>query len=463
MKNNYDIIIIGSGPGGYVAAIRSAQLGLKTAIIEKESLGGVCLNWGCIPTKSLLKSAEVYQMIKHADSYGIKADNVDIDFKKIIKRSRSVAKTLSDGISFLLKKNKIDLLIGTAIFETKNNIKVNNNGDIQDITSDNIIIATGARARSLPNINVGKNIWTYREAMVPEELPNKIAIIGSGAIGMEFASFYNALGSNVSVIEIANTILPNEDSEISEHAKKEFTDLGIKFYTETIVQEIVSKNKKEILKLKGKDTKIHNIEVDKVIVAIGITGNIDNLGLEEIDIKTDKGHIVTDEWSKTNIKNIYAIGDVAGAPWLAHKASHEAVICVENIAGLPNLHPLNKNNIPSCVYSSPQIASVGLSEKVALEKYKIKVGKFPLMANGKAQAIGSTSGFIKVIYEENTGELLGAHMIGDGVTELIHGYTIAKNMEGTEEDIKTTVFPHPTLSESLHEAVLNAYGISIHF
>ncbi|MBT4203135.1 MAG: dihydrolipoyl dehydrogenase [Rhodobiaceae bacterium] len=463
MNDNYDVVIIGSGPGGYVAAIRSAQLGLKTAIVEKESLGGVCLNWGCIPTKSLLKSAEVYQMLKHSDFYGIKADKVSIDFKKIIKRSRGVAKTLSDGISYLLKKNKIDLLIGSATFVTNNHLKVNNNGNIYDIKSDNIIIATGARAKLLPDVKLSKNIWTYREAMVPEELPKNIAIIGSGAIGMEFASFYNALGSNVSVIEIADNILPSEDKEVSEHAKKEFSDLGIKFYTQTSVQKISSKDSKEILKIKDKKNKINTIEVDKVIIAIGIIGNIDNLGLENIDIKTENGHIITDKWSNTNIKNIYAIGDVAGAPWLAHKASHEAVICVEKISGLENLHPLNKNNIPGCVYSTPQIASIGLTEKIASENYNIKVGKFPLMANGKAQAIGSTSGFVKVIYDEKTGELLGAHMIGDGVTELIHGYAIAKNMEGTEEDIKTTVFPHPTLSESLHEAVLNAYDISIHF
>jgi len=460
--NNYDVVIVGSGPGGYVAAIRSAQLGFKTAVIEKDNLGGVCLNWGCIPTKSLLKSAEVYHMLKHSDFYGVKADNVAIDFKKIIERSRGVAKTLSDGISYLLKKNKIDLLVGSATFVNKNLLKVDDKGNIYEVKSKNIIIATGASAKLLPNIKINKNIWTYREAMVPSELPKDIAIIGSGAIGMEFASFYNSLGSNVSVIEIAENILPNEDNEISTYAEKEFSELGINFYKQTSVKEIVNKNNKEILKIK-KNNKVTDIKVDKVIVAIGITGNINNLNLETLGIKTKDGHIITDEWSKTNIDNIYAIGDVAGAPWLAHKASHEAVICLEKISGMPNIHPLNKSNIPGCVYTNPQIASIGLTEKKASEDYKIKVGKFPLMANGKAQAIGSTNGFIKVIYDKITGELLGAHMIGDGVTELIHGYAIAKNMEGTEEDIKTTIFPHPTLSESLHEAVLNAYNISIHF
>ncbi len=464
MELKYDVTIIGSGPGGYVAAIRSAQLGHKTAIIEKDKLGGICLNWGCIPTKALLKSSEVYTTMKKSDYYGITAKNVSFDFDKIIDRSRGVAASLSDGIGYLLKKNNIDLIIGSGQILDKNNIKVETEKKQTIISSKNIIISTGARPKELPGIKFNEDIWSYKQAMVPDKIPNSILVIGSGAIGIEFANFYNAIGTTVDVVELADKILPSEDAEVSEYAKAEFEKQGINFHLTSHVDTITkNKGKLNIELVNNENSKRANLKADKIIMAVGITGNIENIGLEENGINTIDGHIETTESMQTNIRNIYAIGDVAGAPWLAHKASHEGVIAVEHLSGM-DTHPIEKSNIPGCVYSSPQIASIGLSEYDARNKYgDVKVGKFPLIANGKAKAISNDTGFVKVIYESATGELLGAHMIGDSVTELIHGYAIAKNMEGTEEDIINTIFPHPTISESLHEAVLSAYDIPIHY
>jgi dihydrolipoamide dehydrogenase len=464
MNFEYDVVVIGSGPGGYVAAIRAAQLGHKTAIIEKDNLGGVCLNWGCIPTKALLKSSEVYSILKKSDYYGISAKEITFDFDKVINRSRDVAKSLSDGIGFLLKKNNIDHISGNAEILDENLLKLTNKSKDRDISFKNLIIATGASAKKLPNISFTSNIWSYREAMTPKELPKSLAVIGSGAIGVEFANFYNSLGVDVTVIELADKILPVEDNEISDYAKNEFEKQGIKFQIGSYVESVEEKKDGCHLKVvSNSDKSVSNLKSDKVIMAVGITGNINNIGLENVNIKTENGHVITNENMQTNVSNIYAIGDVAGAPWLAHKASHEGIIAVDFLSGL-SVHPINNNNIPGCVYSSPQVASVGLTEEKAKEQFQsIRVGKFPLVANGKAKAISNDTGFVKVIYDKETGELLGAHMIGEGVTELIHGYTIAKNMEGTEEDIINTIFPHPTISESLHEAVLSAYDRPIHF
>jgi dihydrolipoamide dehydrogenase len=464
MNFEYDVVVIGSGPGGYVAAIRAAQLGHKTAIIEKDNLGGVCLNWGCIPTKALLKSSEVYSILKKSDYYGISAKEITFDFDKVINRSRDVAKSLSDGIGFLLKKNNIDHISGNAEILDENLLKLTNKSKDRDISFKNLIIATGASAKELPNISFTSNIWSYREAMTPKELPKSLAVIGSGAIGVEFANFYNSLGVDVTVIELADKILPLEDNEISDYAKNEFEKQGIKFQIGSYVESVEEKKDGCHLKVvSNSDKSVSNLKSDKVIMAVGITGNINNIGLENVNIKTENGHVITNENMQTNVSNIYAIGDVAGAPWLAHKASHEGIIAVDFLSGL-SVHPINNNNIPGCVYSSPQVASVGLTEEKAKEQFQsIRVGKFPLVANGKAKAISNDTGFVKVIYDKETGELLGAHMIGEGVTELIHGYTIAKNMEGTEEDIINTIFPHPTISESLHEAVLSAYDRPIHF
>ena len=464
MNFEYDVVVIGSGPGGYVAAIRAAQLGHKTAIIEKDNLGGVCLNWGCIPTKALLKSSEVYSILKKSDYYGISAKEITFDFDKVINRSRDVAKSLSDGIGFLLKKNNIDHISGNAEILDENLLKLTNKSKDRDISFKNLIIATGASAKELPNISFTSNIWSYREAMTPKELPKSLAVIGSGAIGVEFANFYNSLGVDVTVIELADKILPVEDNEISDYAKNEFEKQGIKFQIGSYVESVEEKKDGCHLKVvSNSDKSVSNLKSDKVIMAVGITGNINNIGLENVNIKTENGHVITNKNMQTNVSNIYAIGDVAGAPWLAHKASHEGIIAVDFLSGL-TVHPINNNNIPGCVYSSPQVASVGLTEEKAKEQFpSIRVGKFPLVANGKAKAISNDTGFVKVIYDKETGELLGAHMIGEGVTELIHGYTIAKNMEGTEEDIINTIFPHPTISESLHEAVLSAYDRPIHF
>lgn len=464
---NFDIVIIGAGPGGYVAAIRASQLGKKVVLIEKEHLGGVCLNWGCIPTKALLRSAEVKHLCDNAASFGIEVSKVNIDLDAIVKRSRKVSGQLSAGIKALLQKNKITVIMGSAILqETKKEEKlilIKGEKD-QIITAKNVIIATGARAKTIPNLPNHKNIWYAKQAMVPEFLPKSLLIIGSGAIGIEFASFYQTMGSQVTVVEMQPHILPQEDIEISEMAKKALQKAGIQFFLSSAAQQIVIENDQVKVKIKDNDGKEQSLTFNAMIVAVGITGNIEDLGLEKTKIKLEKGQIQVNEWCETDESGIYAIGDVAGAPWLAHKASHEGVMVAEKISGIGSAHPLNKNNIPSCTYSIPQIASVGLTEeKAKTNGYTLKIGRFPYRGNGKAIALGETEGMIKTIFDAKTGELLGAHMIGAEVTELIHSLTIAKALETTETELMHTIFPHPTLSEMLHESVLDAYNRAIHY
>ena len=456
---NFDVVVIGGGPGGYVAAIRAAQLGKKTALIEKEHLGGICLNWGCIPTKALLKSAELYQKMKHAEEFGISASNIEFDITKIVARSRDVSIKLVGGIKALLKKNKVTVIEGTAKLEGLGQILVN---DKDKISAKNIIIATGARARNLPGFEAnGKNIWNYRQALVPDNVPKSMIIVGSGAIGIEFASFYNALGSDVTVLEAADRILPVEDSEISAMAKKAFEAKGIKFKI-GVKLEGQKSSAKVVSVTFDYNGKRESLESEILLMAVGIVGNVENIGLEKTKVIVEKGHIVTNSMMQTAESGVFAIGDVAGAPWLAHKASHEGIIAAEFIAG-KKPHSITKTNIPGCTYSSPQIASVGLTEEAAKAAgYQTKIGRFPFYANGKALILGDSEGLIKTIFDAKTGELLGAHMIGAEVTELIGGYVVAKEMEGTELDLMNTIFPHPTLSEMMHESVLQAYGKQIH-
>lgn len=460
----FDLAIIGGGPGGYVAAIRAAQLGLKVALIEKEHLGGICLNWGCIPTKALLRSAEVYQSMLHAKDYGLTVKEVGFDLKSLVDRSRKIAAQLSSGVKHLLKKNNVTVLDGRGKITAAGKISVVSATTTTNIEASHIIIATGARAKTLPHLQPdGKLVWTYKEAMIPTEFPKSLMVIGSGAIGIEFASFYNALGCQVSVIEMQNKILPVEDDEISAAAQKIFEKKGIKFYTNSTVTKIDKTGNAVSATVKTSQHEIR-LTADRIIVAIGIAANTEDLGLEQLSVELTKGHIKTDEWCRTSVKGIYAIGDVAGAPWLAHKASHEGVMCVEKIAGLKSAHPINLYNIPACTYSMPQIASVGLTEQALKAAGRaVKVGKFPFIGNGKAIALGEVEGFIKTIFDAQTGELLGAHMIGAEVTELIQGYTIAKTLETTEQELISTIFAHPTLSEMMHESVLNAYNQTIHF
>ena len=467
MSSEFDVIIIGAGPAGYVAAIRAAQLNLKTAIVEREHLGGICLNWGCIPTKALLRSAEVYRLMNHAKDFGLSADNINFDVKKIIERSRGVAKQLNGGIAHLLKKNKVSHIVGTATLKGNGKLSVTDTAKKETLyTAKNIIIATGARARELPHLGIdGKQVVTYKNAMTPEDMPKSLLVIGSGAIGIEFASFYNTFGVDVTVVEMAERILPVEDAEISAVAEKSFKAQGIKIITNASVDSLSKAKDGVTCSIKNaKTNKVDTLKVDRVISAIGIVPNTEGLGIEALGIKTDKGHIVSDGYGKTNIDGIYAIGDVTPAPWLAHKASHEAIICIDKIAGLKNVHAMDKTNIPGCTYCHPQIASVGLTEeKAKASGYSVRVGRFPLMANGKAIALGETEGMVKTIFDTKTGALLGAHMIGAEVTEMIHGYVIARQLETTEEDLMHTVFPHPTISESMHESVLDAFGRVIHF
>ncbi|MGQ0527479.1 MAG: dihydrolipoyl dehydrogenase [Alphaproteobacteria bacterium] len=462
---SFDLIVIGGGPGGYVAAIRASQLGMKVALVEAAHLGGICLNWGCIPTKALLRSAEIYTLIKHADQFGLKVGSVEIDFKKIIERSRGVAGQLSKGIGHLMKKNKVTVFDGWGKLQGKGKIAVEKDGKkIEDLEAKHIIIATGARARTLPGLEPdGKLIWTYKEAMVPDELPKSVLVVGSGAIGIEFASFYNALGAAVTVVEIMDRVLPVEDEEISKFAQKAFEKRGMKIITGAKVTKL-DKSKTSVKATIEIGAKKAEQTFDRVIMAVGIVGNTENMGLENTKVKVDRGQIVTNEWLVTGEPGVYAIGDVAGAPWLAHKASHEGVICVEKIAGVKDVHPMKKSNIPGCTYCTPQVASVGLTEKAAKEKgLKVKVGRFPFIGNGKAIALGEPEGLVKTIFDEKTGELLGAHMIGAEVTELIQGYVIARTLETTEAELMHTIFAHPTLSEMMHESVLDAYGKVIHF
>jgi len=460
---SFDIVIVGGGPGGYVAAIRAAQLGLKTAVVEREHMGGICLNWGCIPTKALLRTSEVYGLIKHADAYGLTVKDVSFDSKKVVERSRKVAKQLSNGVSMLMRKNKVTVFDGTAKLAGAGKIAVAmNDKSSQTLTYKNLIIATGARARNLPGLEAdGKLIWTYKEAMVPPEFPKSLLVIGSGAIGIEFASFYRTMGAEVTVCEVLDRILPVEDAEVSAFAKRAFEKQGMKIFTGATVS--LKKGADTVTATIKVGDKTQEITVDRVISAVGIVGNVENLGLEGTKVKVEKTHIVIDQWGFTGEPNVYAIGDVAGPPWLAHKAMHEGVLVVEKIAGVKGVHPMKTENIPGCTYCQPQVASIGLTEAAAKAKgLQLKVGKFPFIGNGKAIALGEPEGFIKTIFDAKTGELLGAHMIGAEVTELIQGYSVAKTLETTEAELMATVFPHPTLSEMMHESVLAAYGRTLH-
>ncbi|MCJ9428784.1 dihydrolipoyl dehydrogenase [Kordiimonas marina] len=465
MSEVYDLVVVGGGPGGYVAAIRGAQLGLKVACVERENLGGICLNWGCIPTKALLRSAEVFHLAKHAKDYGIKAENVGFDFDAIVKRSRGVAGQLSGGIKSLFKKNKVTHIAGEAKITGKGTLSVKAaDGKTTEVSAKDIIVATGARARELPHLKAdGKLVWSYRHALAPNMMPKKLLVIGSGAIGIEFASFFNELGADVTVVEMMDRVLPVEDEEVSAFAAKSFKKQGMTLMTEAAVTEL-KKGANTVTCVVEQKGKKQEITVDRVILAIGITGNVENLGLEGVGIKVDRGHIVTDEWGHTGVDGFWAIGDVAGAPWLAHKASHEGVVAVEKIAGVKGVHPMDKGNIPGCTYCRPQVASVGLTEAKAKEAgHEVRVGKFPFIGNGKAIALGEPEGFVKTVFDKKTGELLGAHMVGAEVTELIQGYVVARTLESTEAELMHTVFPHPTLSEMMHESVLDAYGKVIHF
>ena len=466
MPDPFDIIIIGSGPGGYVTAIRAAQLGFKTAIVERDYLGGICLNWGCIPTKALLRSAEIYHYMQHPKDYGLSAENVTYDPAAVVKRSRVVSKRLNDGVGFLMRKNKVTVIWGEAVIDAPGKIIVKASkteapkGALgpDAYQAKHIILATGARPRVLPGLEPDKKlIWTYFEAMVPERMPKSLLVIGSGAIGIEFASFYRNFGAEVTVVEILPQILPAEDAEISAFARKQFEKQGIKILTDTKVARLEKKADSVTATIEGKSG-TQTLTVERVISAVGVVGNIENLGLEKVGVKTERGAIVVDALNRTNVPGIYAIGDVAGPPLLAHKAEHEGVICVEAIKGL-DPHPMDKRLIPGCTYCSPQIASVGLTEQAAKEKkLDIRVGRFPFVGNGKAIALGEDQGMVKVIFDKKNGALLGAHMVGAEVTELIQGYVVAMNLETTEEELIHTVFPHPTLSEMMKEAVLDAYG-----
>jgi dihydrolipoamide dehydrogenase len=465
----FDLVVVGGGPGGYVAAIRAAQLGMKAAVIEANHLGGICLNWGCIPTKALLRTSEIYHYMKNAEDYGLKADNVSFDLKKVVERSRGVANQLNQGVGFLLKKNKVEVIDGWGKLAGgkagAHKVVVEKDGKkVADVTAKNVLLATGARARNIPGMEVdGEQIWSYREAMVPVEFPKTLLVVGSGAIGIEFASFYRTLGAEVTVVEVLDRILPVEDEEISDLAAKAFEKQGMKLITGATVKSLY-KQPDKVTATVEKDGKFQNIEIERVIMAVGIVGNVENIGLEGTKVKVEKSHIVIDEWGQTAEPGIWAIGDVAGPPWLAHKASHEGIIAVERMAGEKGVHPLDTSRIPGCTYCSPQVASIGMTEAAAKKAgRKIKVGRFPFQGNGKAIALGEPEGLIKTIFDAGTGEFLGAHMIGAEVTELIQGYAIAKTLETTEHELIESVFPHPTLSEMMHESVLDAYGRTIHF
>ena len=469
MADQYDLIVLGSGPGGYVAAIRAAQLGLKTAIVERELLGGICLNWGCIPTKALLRSAEIFHYMQHAKDYGLAADNIRADLDAVVKRSRGVAKQLNQGIGHLMKKNKIAVHMGTGVLKGAGKLEVTGEKGTETLTAKHIVIATGARARDLPFAKAdGDRIWTYRHAMVPPAMPTKLLVIGSGAIGIEFASFYNDMGAEVTVVEMLDRIVPVEDADVSAFLEKSLTKQGMKILTGAGVESIAVSGSGVKAKIKGKDGTVTEGDFSHVIVAVGIVMNTENIGLETLEIKAERGVIAIDDYGRTNVKGVWAIGDCTPGPWLAHKASHEGVTAAEAIAAeLGNKdvhpHPMDRNNIPGCTYCHPQIASVGMTEANAKAAgHTVKAGTFPFIGNGKAIALGEAEGFIKTVFDAKTGELLGAHMIGAEVTELIQGYVVGKTLETTEIELMHTVFPHPTLSEMMHESVLAAYGKALH-
>ena len=463
-EQSFDLIVVGGGPGGYVTAIRAAQLGMKTACVEREHLGGICLNWGCIPTKALLRSSEINHLLHHLGEYGFAADNIRFDLDRVVKRSRAVAKQLASGVGHLLKKNKVTVIDGHGKLAGKNTLAVEKDGKpVATLTAPHIILATGARARQLPGLESdGKLIWTYKDAMVPPAMPKTLLVVGSGAIGIEFASFFLNMGAEVTVVEVLDRVLPVEDDEISAFARKAFEKQGMKIITSATVKAARkgADNVTVTVEAGGKSTEI---TVDRVISAVGIVGNVENLGLEGTGVKVDRTHVLIDPFCRTGEPGVYAIGDLAGPPWLAHKASHEGVVCVEAIAGL-HPHPIDWTNIPGCTYCRPQVASVGLTEaKAKAEGHEVKVGRFPFIGNGKAIAMGEPEGMVKTVFDAKTGELLGAHMIGAEVTEMIQGYAVARTLETTEADLMHTVFPHPTVSETMHEAVLDAYGRAIHF
>jgi dihydrolipoamide dehydrogenase len=464
MAEAFDVIVIGGGPGGYVCAIRCGQLGLKTAVVERENLGGICLNWGCIPTKALLRSSEIWHLLHRLDEFGFSADNFKFDLAKIVERSRKVAGQLSNGVKGLMKKNKVTVLDGEAKLTGKGSISVAKNNQTTDYSARHIVLATGARAREFPGLEAdGRLVWTYRHAMVPKEFPKSLLVVGSGAIGIEFASFYRTLGSEVTVVEVLDRVLPVEDEDVSAFAAKAFAKQGMTIKVSTTVERLQKGADNVTATLKSQDGKTETITVDRVILAVGIVGNVENIGLAESGVKVEKSHVVVNPWGETGVPGLWAIGDLVGPPWLAHKAMHEGVIVAERIAGVKGVHPLDTSKVPGCTYCWPQIASIGLTEAKAKERgRKIKVGKFPFVGNGKAIALGEVEGFVKTVFDAGTGELLGAHMIGAEVTELIQGYAIARTLEGTEADLQASVFPHPTLSEMMHESVLAADGRPLH-
>jgi len=459
---SFDLIVIGAGPGGYVAAIRGAQLGLTVAVIEREHLGGICLNWGCIPTKALLRSSEVFHLMNRAKEFGLSADNINYDIDAVVKRSRGIAKQLSGGVGHLLKKNKITVVMGEATIPAKGKVSVKTDKGVEQLSAKNIILATGARARELPGLEAdGDLVWTYRHALNPPHMPKKLLVIGSGAIGIEFASFYNTLGADTTVVEVMDRVLPVEDAEISAFARKAFKKQGMKIMEKAMVKQLDRGQGRVIAHIEVAG-KIEKQEFDTVISAVGIVGNIEDLGLEALGVKIDRTHVVTDEFCRTGVDGLFAIGDIAGAPWLAHKASHEGVMVADLIAG-KHPHPVKPESIAGCTYCHPQVASVGYTEAKAKELgYDIKIGRFPFIGNGKAIALGEAEGLVKTIFDAKTGELLGAHMVGAEVTEMIQGYVVGRQLETTEEDLINTVFPHPTLSEMMHESVLDAFDRVIH-
>ncbi len=467
---DFDMIVVGAGPGGYVAAIRAAQLGMKTAIVEREHLGGICLNWGCIPTKALLRTAEVYHLAQHGQAFGLKTEGLSFDLDAVVKRSRQVAKQLSGGVGFLMKKNNVEVIDGDARLERGNGAPVvmvrDKNGGERRITAKHVIAATGARARTIPQAGLepdGALVWTYKEAMVPDVMPQRLLVVGSGAIGIEFASFYRTLGADVTVVEMLDRILPVEDEEISAFARKQFEKQGMKILTGATITGLEKGAASARATIQTTDGATHVVEADRVILAIGIVGNSDGLGLEDVGARVERSHVVVDDKGDTGAPGLSAIGDLTGPPWLAHKASHEGVAAVERVAGLPHVHGLDVAGIPGCTYCMPQIASVGLTEAKAKDAgHEVRVGRFPFIGNGKAIALGEPEGLVKTVFDAKTGELLGAHMIGAEVTELIQGYAIAKTLETTEQELMQTVFPHPTLSEMMHESVLDAYGRVVH-
>lgn len=462
--SSYDVVVIGAGPGGYVAAIRAAQLKLKVAIVEREHLGGICLNWGCIPTKAMLRTSEIFHLMHRAKEFGLKAEGIGFDLDAVVKRSRGIARQLNQGVGHLLKKNKVTVVMGEATLTAPGTVQVKTDKGTETLTAKNVVLATGARARELPGLEAdGDLVWTYKHALVPPRMPKKLLVIGSGAIGIEFASFYSTLGAQTTVVEVMDRILPVEDAEISAFAKKQFVKQGIAIMEKAMVKQLDRKKGTVTAHIEvGGKTETHDF--DTVISAVGIVGNTEGLGLEKLGVKIDRTHVVTDPFCRTGVPGVYAIGDLAGAPWLAHKASHEGVMVAEIIAGHNDVHPIRPTEIAGCTYCQPQVASVGLTEAKAKELgHEIRVGRFPFIGNGKAIALGEPEGMVKTVFDAKTGELLGAHMVGAEVTELIQGYVVARTLETTEEDLMRTVFPHPTLSEMMHEAVLDAWGRAIHF